>query len=146
METQKQYEARERFEFVKQSGAVNKAPLADRREAQTEFRYALTNPELIGERVHWLIMGNCGYGSYIVTREVLLNPRINREAWLCRTIAVLEWQCPQDRASDEFMALSPEDQERVTAQIKSAILFWEEEQKTEAEYRKTAQAEAQVSA
>lgn len=128
-----EYENRERRQFHADLERNERAPLADRREARAEFAEALKNPDLIGERVHWLIQGNYGYGSYRAAREVCKNKRMNREAWLCTTIANLEWQCPVRWASAEFMKLTDDQKRRVTEFVNSAILFWEEEEKENAQ-------------
>lgn len=89
------YEGREIDSFLADLARVEKAPLADRKEGARHFAQAMGHdPELVAERVGWLLDGNYGQGSYIKAREVARSPRMNRVAWLTQTVGALEWQSP----------------------------------------------------
>ena len=57
-----EYERREFNEAGQKLREVEKAPLAERKEAAAEFLAAMRdNPQLIGERIGWLLGGSyCG--------------------------------------------------------------------------------------
>ena len=111
-----------RIEFNRQIGAVEKAPLDDRREAGKEWAQALKDtPEIVIERIEWLLEGNYGWGSYEVARETVTHKRMNRAAWLGVTIAALEWQCPNDRARAGWNKLDKAAQNAITDKINAAI-------------------------
>ena len=105
--TQAEYERRERQMFHAQLREVETAPLADRREARKEFADALETPDLVAERVAWLLDGNYGKGSYDAAREVLRRSRMNQVAWFTTTIAALEWRCPAKFAAEAWKKLAP---------------------------------------
>ena len=104
--TQAEYERRERQMFHTQLREVETAPLADRREARKDFQQALETPDLVAERINWLLAGDYGKGAYDAAREVLRRPRTNQVAWLTTTIAALEWRCPQKFAVEAWKKLS----------------------------------------
>lgn len=90
------YETRELIAFTTQLAFVERAPLSERRENAKEFANTLRDaPELVAERVGWLLNGTYGFGSYTRALEVAKNKRMNRAAWLVQTIAALEWGCTQ---------------------------------------------------
>ena len=105
--TQAEYERRERQMFHTQLREVETAPLADRREARKDFQQALETPDLVAERINWLLAGDYGKGAYDAAREVLRRPRTNRAAWLTTTIAALEWRCPAKFAVEAWKKLAP---------------------------------------
>jgi hypothetical protein len=101
--------------------ALQRAPLADRREAKAEWQDAITNqPQLVAERVAWLLNGCYGEEAYTAARQVVTNPR-NAVAWLAQAIAAHEWGCPPREARAAWRALAAEEQERVNSAIRAAI-------------------------
>jgi hypothetical protein len=117
METQREYETRELRSLAAQLAACVNAPLADRKEAQAEWRKALVEaPDMIAERVGWLIEGCYGFGAYLRAQESLKS-RGNRPAQLALLLAPLDFQCPQAMARAAFASITEEQQERVTALI-----------------------------
>ena len=117
METQQEYEARERRLLTAKLAECVNAPLADRKAAQAEWRKALVEaPDLIAERVGWLIEGCYGFGAYLRAQESLKS-RGNRVAQLALLLAPLDFQCPQGMARGAFLTLTEEQRERVTALI-----------------------------
>lgn len=100
----------------------NRPPLTERQEARSEWLDALKNtPEIIAERVGWLLDGNYGYGSHIEAQNVATNKRMNRAAWMGITIAALEWQCPSNFARSAWNKLTPEEQKAVNDAIMAEI-------------------------
>lgn len=106
MNSQEQYERNEANRFYAALQGVQDAPIADRRAAQKAFREAMiSHPELVTERVGWLLAGNYGYGSYKAARRIL-GSRLIREEWLLTRTAALEWRCPVVMALKVYRALT----------------------------------------
>ncbi len=109
-------------QYQAQMKAVESAPLTERKEARAEWLEALQNsPELIAERVDWLIDGNYGYVSYYRAQEIIHNKRMNRTAALGQMIAALEWQCPNAYARTAWNSLTEEQKTAVTAALNDVI-------------------------
>ena len=117
--TNEQYEANAAARFRAEIAAVQTAPLSDRRHAATEWALALRDPQLILERIGWLIDGSYGYGSYRAARDVIHNPRMNRAAWLGTTIAALEWRTDRTMAAREFRNLPADVRQSLNAEIEA---------------------------
>lgn len=106
------YEMRERMEFNDKYREVAALPLADRKAAAKMFFEAMRDePELVAERIGWLLAGNYGYGGMKAAEEVLKNKRMNRMAWLTQAVGVCEWQCPQDMQIRMWKKLTKEQKE-----------------------------------
>lgn len=119
------YRQREILSYLKQLSDVEKAPLRDRQEAAREFHDAMAHdPELVAQRVGWLLNGSYGMGSCIKAVEVAKNKRMNRNAALVNVIGALEWHCPARMVADRYKKLTKAQQDAlnhaVTAEIKSA--------------------------
>lgn len=120
-----EYERRERSEAHQKLTEVERAPLADRKEAAAAFLEAMREyPEIVGERVGWLLRGNYGYGSKLMARQILQSPRMNRSAALTQMVAAFEWSSPSAMTRASWKKLTKGQQaalERaVQAEIKSA--------------------------
>lgn len=128
MESQQQYEMRERAGFYNDMRRVSSQPLADRRESRSTFAGVMaTDPEVIAERIGWIINGSYGRGAYVVGREVLSKKRMNRPAWFVQTVAALEWQCPPDFAVDAWKKLTPSQKAKLDAAVKKELASAERE-------------------
>lgn len=122
MQTEQEYAAREAAEFRRQLAEVEHATLADKREARDEWVRAMREtPQIVAERVSWLIDGCYGKGAYDVARVVLGRPRSNRVAWFGQTIAALEWGCPMVWAMRAWSKLSETEQAAVNGAILAVI-------------------------
>lgn len=118
----REYEAREAQEFHKQLREVEKAPLADRKEAAAEYLDAMKNdPSRVAERISWLIDGNYGYGAMKAAERVLRSPRMNRGAALSIMVAALDWQCPQRAATAAWKKLTKAQRDALDEAIKTEI-------------------------
>ena len=110
------YEATERASFNKTIATINSAPLD--KEAATEFDNILRNDsDLLIQRIDWLIQGCYGKGSYDVAREVIMNKRMNRHAWLFQTIAALEFGVKATKARAIWNALNKDTQMTINYDI-----------------------------
>ena len=107
MISQEQYERNEANRFYAALQGVQDAPIADRRAAQKAFREAMaSDPELIAERVGWLLAGNYGYGSYKEALRAVQSPRLDKVEWLLTRTAALEWRCPIGMALEAYRTLT----------------------------------------
>lgn len=119
--TETEYHAQERARFHADIMRVERAPLVERRAARTEWMGALHDPEMIGERVGWMLNGSYGKGAYDAAREILARPRMNVIAWMSITIAALEWGCPAAFAREAWSKLSQVERDKVDLAIRQAI-------------------------
>jgi len=104
---------------------VEKAPLAERKEAAAEFFAAMRdNPDIVAERVGWLLDGNYGYSSMLMAKQILGSPRMNRSAALTHMVGAFEWSSPGAMTVAAWKKLTKAQQaalERaVQAEIRSA--------------------------
>lgn len=114
-----QYEARL---FRQQLQNVETAPLIERRAARRAWGEALTEyPELVAERIGWLLNGSYGYGAHIAALQTVNSPRMNVQAWLGQTIAALEWHCPSLFAHQVWKKLPPAQQGHLAGLIQQEI-------------------------
>lgn len=124
---QNQYEQNELRRAYQHIAEVGAAPLADRKEAQKAFFVALHDPELLRERIEWLLVGNYGKGQQLMAESVVESPRMNRVAALSQLIACFEWQCDRDRARLAWKACTLKVQSEADAAILAVIKEWEAE-------------------
>jgi hypothetical protein len=119
--TDYEYRMREAQLFRKDIQDVEKASLADRKEAAMHWLFDLkNNPLMVAERVLWLFQGAYGKGSYDAACSVLKS-RMNQVAWAAITIAALEWKCPARFATMAWKKLNPVEQRKVNGLIKMKI-------------------------
>lgn len=102
-----EYEMREAQEYQKHLRDVENASLIDRKEACTNFfddmcRY----PDMIGERVSWLVSGEYGWGAMKAAKRIIKSPRMNRVAALTQIVAALDWACPRKMAISAWKKLT----------------------------------------
>ena len=117
------YEDREAREHQRALREVESAPLVDRKEACAQFHEAMRDrPEIVGERVGWLLDGNYGYGSMRAAERVLaLGPRANKVAQLTHLIGALEWRCPARMAISAWKKLTAEQRRALDAAVARAM-------------------------
>jgi hypothetical protein len=126
--SQQQYESNEARLLARQIEYVEKAPKEDRQAAVLEYSKMLREyPDVLIERIGWLLAGNYGYGSYRKAGDIARSPRMNRPAALAQMIAALEWQCPARSAISAWKGLSVAQQKKINGAILRAIKEWEKE-------------------
>lgn len=119
---QDEYETRELRGAHGKLSEVEKAPLAERKEAQQEFFEAMRdNPEIVGERIAWLLNGSYGYGSKLMADRIIASPRMNQSAALTTLTAAFEWSCPAAMTAAAWKKLSPSEKAKLEANVKRAI-------------------------
>jgi len=85
-------------------------------------------PQVVGERVGWLLDGNYGYGSMLLAKRVLGSPRMNRSAALTQMVGAFEWQSPEDMTRAAWKKLSASEKARLESEVQSAIQSAESEE------------------
>jgi hypothetical protein len=126
--SQVEYERRELADAHKKLDEVKRAPLADRKEAQREFLEAMrAHPDLVGERIGWLLDGNYGYGPMLLAKRVLGSPRMNRSAALTQMVGALEWQSPEDMTRAVWKKLSASEKARLESVVQAILSAQSEE-------------------
>ena len=123
--SQSEYERNELAEANHKLREVDRAPLAERKEAAAEFLAAMRDhPAVVAERIGWLLDGTYGYGSMLMAKRVLGSPRMNRPAALTHMIGAFEWSTPGAMAIAGWKKLTKAQQvaldKAVLATIKSA--------------------------
>src|SRR6185369_2554225 len=117
-----EYEQNEARLLAAQIREVELAPLADRRDARNGWHEAIkTFPDLVAERVSWIINGSYGYGACIAAKRIVDSPRMNQADALSQLVAALEWNCPSAFAREAFLSLSNAEQKRINDAIKAEI-------------------------
>lgn len=115
-------EQRESALFRSEVTRAEKLSLAERKENLAEFaRDVKTDPELLAERVSWLLNGSYGHGAYVKAHEVIRNKKLNREAWLVQTVSALEWGVPQRMIAGWWNSLSPSQQTKINILVRKEI-------------------------
>lgn len=126
--SQHEYESREIDEFLRQMREVDRAPLADRKESARHFAEAMArDPELVAERVSWLLHGNYGYGSYVKAVEVSRSPRMNQVAWLVQTAGAVEWSSPPKMTVAAWKKLTKDQKLHLHAAVERALRSFQQE-------------------
>lgn len=127
--SQAEYERRELAEANQRLHEVERASLADRKEAAAEFFEAMRDrPEVVAERVGWLLNGNYGYGQMQMAKRVLKSPRMNRSAALTHMIAAFEWSTPDAMARAGWKKLTKGQQAALEKAVQGAIKSAESEE------------------
>ena len=126
MESQKQYDMRSRKEAYAHETEINSASLAERKEAQANWLDAMQNrPEVIADRLEWLLHGNYGRGEMMQARDIVMSPRMNRVAALSQRVALWEWLTPGQMAIAAWKKLTPAQQESLALKITRVIKKYE---------------------
>ena len=119
--TTQEYEQNERRIFLRDIARIETASLGDRRAARGEFLADMRkHPEIVAERIGWLLAGNYGAGAQMAAQEVLAS-RMNKQAWLVQTIACLDWQCPRRLAADAWKALSDAEKRALQREVERVM-------------------------
>lgn len=116
-----QYHIAELERAWREKEAIEKAPLADRKEGRTAWAEALKDPNRIAERIAWLLNGDYGYGQMVRATEAANNTRMNRVAFLSTEIACYEWRCPYTYAVTEWKKLTKKAQGELAKAIEGVI-------------------------
>lgn len=125
-----EYDRRSLDEANRHMQEVEKAPLSDRKEAQSEFLQAMKDPALVAERLGWLFDGNYGRGEMMKARQILdMAKNANKTAALNQLIGAYEWQCPPAMAVAAWKKLSGSEKDMLKRAIEIVIEAAEKELK-----------------
>lgn len=120
--SQADYERRERSEAQQRLAEIRRQPLSDRKEAQAKFLEAMRDdPELVAERLGWLLGGSYGYGAKLMAKQVLGSPRMNRSAALTQMVGAFEWMAPEDMVRAAWKKLSASEKAALESAVQGAI-------------------------
>lgn len=127
MPSQSEYESREAQLHHKQLREVESAPLDERKEGASAFHRAMKHqPDIVAERVGWLLDGNYGYGSMKAAHRVAkASGRTNKVAQLTQMIGAREWRSPPRMTATKWKTLSPSEKRALDEAVKGAIRDWE---------------------
>ena len=129
------FESDEVGRYLAEARARERAPLADRKDAQREFFDAMKNhPDVVGERVGWLLNGSYGQGAGLKASQILESPRMNRQAALTILVGDAEWMTPAAMAVAAWKKLTPSQKAALAREVEQAIRAREAEVKREREY------------
>lgn len=113
-----QYEQSEFQRMLKEQQYVRNSPLSDRRDAmQSYFEAMRDNPELVAERIAWLLNGSYGYAEQKRAEETAKNSRCNWIVGLSQLVAIEEWQCPEAFAVKAWKQLDDTQKQRLASEI-----------------------------
>jgi hypothetical protein len=127
--SQAEYEAREVANVLRDFERAERAPLAERKEAQKDyFRVMAEDPAQVAERIGWLFDGHYGYGPMVKAKQILRSPRMNRPAALSQYVALYDHQCPPRMAADAWKKLTRGQKETLDAAIAVVISAAEKEE------------------
>jgi hypothetical protein len=127
------YDRREKADTLAQIGALAKQPLADRKEAKADYTGLMSDVDRYTRTLDWMLGGDYGRGAYLLARECLANPRLNRASRLGALVAALEACCPDREARAAYIALPAEVREKLDAAVVAWIAKAEAQIKAEAE-------------
>jgi hypothetical protein len=120
--SQAEYERRELADAQRKLTEVEKAPLAERKEAAAEFLTAMRDhPDIVAERIGWLLDGNYGYGAMKKAKQILGSPRMNRSAALTHMVAAFEWSSPNAMTVAAWKKLTKPQQAALERAVQAAI-------------------------
>jgi len=120
--SREEYENYEHRLFLKQLQEVEDLPLSERRENRIEYVNDLTNnPEIIIDRIGWIINGTYGFGPYNAFKK--LSKRMNRRAWLFIVLAAIEWGVSNEFSRGVWNDLPKELQNKINAGIDEEIKY-----------------------
>ncbi len=115
------YAVRERYQYVMERQRREHAPLVDRWAARQDYVVLLQSPDLLADRVAWVLEGQYGYGARMAAQDILRRPRMNRVAALGMLVADVECQCPGRFAVQAWKAITVAQQGAVVAAVTQAI-------------------------
>lgn len=122
------YEQRELAEAAAHERMVEQSPLADRKAGQRDFFEVIKHsPEIIAERIGWLLDGNYGMGPMLQARNT--TSRMNRPAIFTQMIAVLDHGCPRRMAVEAWKKLSKAEQNKLQQIVETTIEEYEASQR-----------------
>ena len=116
-----EYEARQHIAHVKRNKS---APLAERKEAQADYKNILLDPEHLNTLAGYLMDGNYSYHAAYIAQTNATNKRMNRSAMVGTLLAEYECNCPARHAAAAWNELTKDQQAAATKAVMDAVNFW----------------------
>ena len=123
-----EYETQERDIFMADLARAETGTREEKREAYNSLLNDIReDPKFVIDRLGWMLNGSYGSGAYKAVWDVINNPRMNREAWLFRWFAALEYLCPDRLARKVWNELTPDQQKEINRLIGEEIEYYRKE-------------------
>lgn len=128
MVTEKEYIENARRLFLADMARAERAKPGEKRKAKAKWVAALTgDPELVAERVAWLLAGHYGKGAYDAACLAVESDFVKPTFALLAIIAVLEWDLPNRMFLSSWSLVPPTSTqavldlvEHVTSEVRKA--------------------------
>jgi len=123
-----EYKQNEVRKFRAEYERIQKEPEVGANGAQF-YVDCVKDPELVAERIGWLLNGTYGFAEQYTAGQILNNKRMNQVAALSQMIAVIEWQTSTARAREEWKNLTKDEQKKLDSLIRAEIkAYWENQE------------------
>ena len=108
---------------VKDAAEIEALPMVERRENYQEFTADMaTMPQVIAERIGWLLNGSYGFGQMILAQRAL--DARNPKAHLFQLIAIFEWRTGRSYAAKAWRLASEATKEALNKTIDAEIEYF----------------------
>jgi len=113
--------------FLRDMARADRGSAKDKRAAMKLFaEHAADDPELVAERISWLLAGHYGKGAYDRACELVGSRFVKPTTHLIALIATLEWMVPQSRVNEAIKELTHEQLKRLHDAVELAVFQSEE--------------------
>lgn len=119
--TNDEYIANEKRIFLAAMARAERGSPKEKREAFEGWRNALQDPELIAERIGWLLAGHYGKGAYDAAWEAVDSRFIKPTTSLLAIIAALEWMVPRTMALKAEQQITPSQLAAVFGAVENMV-------------------------
>mgnify|MGYP001370440704 FL=1 len=116
-----QYEQNEAILHSRYVQSIERAPLAERKEAQADALQLMRDPETLTRLTRYMLAGNHGYRPHIIAREIAENKRMNRTAALTALVCLYETRTPNANTRAAWHQLTSDEQTAANAAVMTAI-------------------------
>ena len=115
------YEMQEAIRHHNYILSLDRAPLAERKEAQANFLNLIADPSHTATLTEYLLNGDYGKGPYDICKRIAPNKRMNRAAAIAQLLAAYECRCSARNTIAAWKQLTPAEQKTVNAAILAVI-------------------------
>ena len=123
MSHSKEYIEREMKIMSKDAAKIEALPMVERRESYQIFSADMAAfPQIIAERIGWLLNGSYGFGQMILAQRALDSR--NPKAHLFRLIAIFEWRTGKSYAAKAWRMASEATKEALNKAIDAEIEYF----------------------
>ena len=123
MSHSKEYTEREMKITAKDAAEIEALPMVERRENYQDFAADMAaTPQLIAERIGWLLNGSYGFGQMILAQRAL--DARNPKAHLFQLIAIFEWRTGRSYAAKAWRMSSEATKEALNKAIDAEIEYF----------------------